>query len=123
MFSDRPIWIFSLRSPSYLSWAKLSRAKLTEANLTGANLPGANLAEPVCRMDFGGWSIFVRVNQTSIGCQTHPNADWLRWSPDDVAHMDCRASEWWRVHGDAVKSAIRCVMAKAAAASTRESEG
>ena len=64
-------------------------------------------------MDFGGWSICVRVEETSIGCQTHPNADWLRWSPDDVAHMEAGASEWWATHGDAVKAAIRCVMAKA----------
>jgi hypothetical protein len=94
--------------------ANLSYADLTDANLTDANLSGADLTEPVCRMDFGGWSICIRAAETKIGCQSHANADWLRWLPSDVAHMDSRASAWWETHGDAVKAAIRCVMAKAA---------
>ena len=104
--------------------ADLRRANLSGANLRGANLREANLREAnlsgainghVCRMDFGGWSICVREDVTSIGCKTHDNSDWLRWTHEssEIMAMELRASEWWRVHGDAIKAAIRCVMAKA----------
>ena len=38
----------------------------------------------------------------------HPG-DWL---PADVADFADDASDWWAMHGDAVKAAIRCVRAK-----------
>ena len=102
--------------------ANLRGANLRGANLIGANLIGANLSDTdlrgakgrsVCRMDFGGWSIFVRDTHTSIGCRTESNGDWLKWEPKDVEAFDTNASEWWRVHGEAVKATIRCVMNKA----------
>ena len=105
-------------SGAHLRGADLRGANLFEADLRVANLSGANLRgakdSAVCRMDFGGWSICVRATHTSIGCQHHPNADWLKWEPADVAHMEARASDWWRMHGPAVKAAILVVMAKAA---------
>ena len=106
-----------------LSWADLSQADLTGADLTMADLTGANLGGAyirdaidgaICRMDFGEWSICIRASHTSIGCQQHPNEKWLAWSPDDVAHMHQDARDWWAMHGEAIKAAIRCVMAKAA---------
>ena len=103
--------------------ARLRGADLRCADLRGADLRGADLRwtglcdaeidEPVCRMDFGGWSICIRAEATSIGCQTHPNAEWMMWTPSDVAHMDARAEQWWQAHGEAVKAAIRCVVEKA----------
>jgi hypothetical protein len=98
--------------------ADLIRANLIGADLSGAdlrcaNLRGAIIDESVCRMDFGGWSICIRSDKTTIGCYTHENSEWLQWGQEDVAYMDRRASDWWRVHGDAVKAAIRCVMEKA----------
>ena len=97
-----------------LSGANLRGANLREANLREANLRGA-INGHVCRMDFGGWSICIREDHTSIGCKTHDNSDWLRWTHEspEIMAMESRASEWWRVHGDTVKAAIRCVMAKA----------
>ena len=97
-----------------LSWADLSGANLRGADLSGADLSGA-INGHVCRMDFGGWSICVREDVTSIGCKTCDNADWLQWTHEspEIMAMESRASEWWRVHGDTVKAAIRCVMAKA----------
>jgi hypothetical protein len=102
-----------------LCGANLCDADLRGANLRGADLRGANLRGAkngaVCRMDFGGWSICIRSDNTSIGCQTHENANWLEWTADSeaIADMHCDAPNWWRVHGEAVKSAIRCVISKA----------
>ena len=90
-------------------WADLSGADLSEANLRRA------AGGSVCRMDFGGLSICVRENETSIGCQTRHNDEWLAWTHEspEIAAMHTAAPEWWRVHGDVVKAAIRCVQAKA----------
>ena len=66
-------------------------------------------------MDFGGWSICIRATETSIGCETHTNEDWLKWTHEDkdIRRMDKQASAWWELHGPVVKAAIRVVMAKA----------
>jgi len=95
-----------------LSDANLSDADLSDADLRHANLSEVDLSEAVARLDFGGWSICVRHNITSIGCRTCSNDDWLKWSPEDVANFDSNASDWWATHGDAVKAVIRCVMGK-----------
>ncbi len=112
-----------------LRGASLSGASLSGANLRGANLHGANLRDAdlsgadlrdvslpigfkVCRMDFGGWSILVLPEITTIGCQRHSNTDWLRWSPEDVAHFARGAAAYWQQHGDAIKAVIRDVMGK-----------
>ena len=117
-------------SGANLSGANLSGANLSEANLSMANLSGANLSvailmlanlskaridTPICRVDFGGWSICVYADRTSIGCQTYPNECWLAWEPDspEIVRMHTEASAWWATHGEVVKAAIRCVMAKA----------
>jgi hypothetical protein len=99
-----------------LSCANLMGANLRLANLRLANLRDANLSNAksnsVCRMDFGGWSICIRENETSIGCQTKENAFWLRVEPKDVKSMGDGAQEWWEIHGDAIKATIKCVMEK-----------
>ena len=104
-------------SGAYLSGADLSGAYLRSANLRSADLRSAdlrsaNLDVAICRMDFGGWSICIQPDKTSIGCQTHASAYWLRWTPADVAEFASGAADWWVMHGDAVKAAIRCVIAK-----------
>ena len=86
--------------------AYLSGAHLIDADLYGANLSGANITEPICRMDFGGWSICVRTDKTSIGCQTHTNEEWLSYSPDDVDSFAIGAKEWWAKHQSTIKAAI-----------------
>jgi hypothetical protein len=102
-----------------LSWADfrgadLSAADLSEADVRNADLRGAIDGE-VCRMDFGGWSICARSTKTTIDCQTRPNSDWLAWSPEspELTAMHPDWPEWWRMHGEAVQAAIRCVMAMA----------
>ena len=103
-------------SGANLSGANLSGANLRGANLSGANLRGANLSGAnlpvgfkVARLDFGGWSIYVTPTHTTIGCQSHPNKDWLKWDPEDVASFNSGASEWWKQHGAAVKTVIKDV--------------
>jgi hypothetical protein len=99
---------------SDLSYSYLSRANLSYSNLSRANLSGAALSEPICRMDFGGWSICVRADKTSIGCQTRTNDEWLSYSPEDVKSFATGAKEWWETNQEVVKCAIQNIMCKAA---------
>ena len=113
-------WRRANLSEANLSGANLIGADLRRANLSGANLSGA-IDGVVCRVDFGGWSICIRAAETTIGCQRKSNADWLSWTHDapEIAAMHADAPEWWRVHGDVIKAAIRCVMAKTNAESVK----
>ena len=97
--------------------ANLSGADLYLADLFGANLYGANLAEAilpegfrVARLDFGDWPVLVMKYKTTIGCQEHENAKWLKFTPKDVATFAEGASEWWEQHGASVKAVIKDVM-------------
>ena len=99
-------------SYSNLSYSNLSDSDLNDSNLRDSDLRGC-VGGGVVRLDMGGWSVCVRATETSIGCEQHPNADWLRWTPDDVAHMAEGAREWWQAHGDLIRAAIRDVQARA----------
>jgi len=94
-----------------LRYADLRGADLRGADLYDANLRGATDAA-VVRLDMGGWSVCVRSTHTDIGCQHQSNADWLRWTPKDVAYMAEGAREWWQAHGDLIRAAIRDVQAR-----------
>ena len=98
-------------SGANLSWADLSGANLSGANLSGANLPTGCRIAALC---FGGWPVTVTPETTTIGCQSHPNAKWLEWTPDDVAEMHRDASAWWTRHCDSVRAVIRDVMQEGA---------
>ena len=102
-----------------LSEADLSHADLSGANLVGTNLIGANITGTdltgaidgaICRMDFGGWSICIRSDRTSIGCKTRPNTFWLTASDAEIDKLNINALAWWRVYGPAIKGVIKCVM-------------
>ncbi len=94
--------------------ADLRGADLHGADLYGANLYSANLPRgfKVCRMDFGEWSILVMPDNTTIGCQSHSNEMWLKFTPEDVSTFAEGASEYWKQHGKAIKAVIRDVMSK-----------
>ena len=100
---------------SDLRGANLRSAALTGVNLQASLLVGTFLDIAICRLDFGGWSICVYADRTSIGCQTHTNDSWLAWEPDseEIKRMHSEASAWWATHGEAIKAVIRCVMEKA----------
>ena len=106
-------------SGAYLSGADLSYANLSRANLSGANLSGANLSNSslpdnfkIARLDFGGWSICVYADKTSIGCQTHTNDLWLKADPRWIDTLDDDATVWWKRHGAVVQAVIRDVMSQ-----------
>ena len=110
-----------VKAKADLSGANLSEANLSGANLYGADLHGADLREAdlagtilpdgfrIARLDFGKWSILVTPTTTTIGCCVHPNEDWLKWTPKDVADFADGASEFWKQHGAAVKAVIKDV--------------
>ena len=91
--------------------ANLSGADLSSANLGGADLYGADLPETfkIARIDFGGWSVCVTREGTTIGCQRHTNAEWLKFTTKDVEDFAEGASEWWKLYGPVVKAAIKAV--------------
>ena len=115
----------------------VSGATLYSANLIGATLDSglvhfadlrlANIARTTyadvhascsglayCRLDFGGWSVCVNTTETTIGRVTRQNIDWLQSTPEswEIVSMSEHAASWWRVHGEAIKAVIRCVMKK-----------
>ena len=98
--------------------ADLFRANLYRADLSGANLSGANIAEtfnsplPMARLDFGGWSILVTPTTTTIGCKSHPNKAWLKFTPKDVANFATGAKAFWKQHGASVKAVINDVQSQ-----------
>ena len=97
----------AVKAGAYLAGANLARANLAGANLARANLPSGFRVAHLC---FGGWSITVTPQHTTIGCQRHDNDKWLAWLPGDVSHMHSSASAWWADHGEAIKAVIRNVM-------------
>ena len=88
-----------------LSEAYLSRADLCEADLRGANLCGADLVV----IQAGIYMAFVQPDKTRIGCEYHSNADWRKWTPDDVAHMAGDAREWWTQYKPVIIAAMGAV--------------
>ena len=87
--------------------AYLDDAYFRDAHLSGSILP-SNFR--IARLDFGGWSICVQPDKTSIGCQTHPNELWLKADPDWIDTLDSNATVWWQRHGAAVQAVIRDIM-------------
>jgi hypothetical protein len=94
-------------SSAYLSGADLRSADLRSANLSGADFPEGFR---VARLDFGGWSVLVTPDKTTIGCKEYSNEAWLKFTPEDVAEFAEGASEWWKQHGNAVKAVINDVL-------------
>ena len=49
---------------------------------------------------------------TRIGCQKHPNSEWLKWEPEDaeIRAMATGARDFWRLHKDSIRAVIRDVM-------------
>jgi len=111
--SDANLSYANLRDAN-LSYTNLRGSDLSDADLRATNLSYATLDEPICRMDFGGWSICIRSTYTTIGCKTYPNTEWLEATPDNpiIDNADPGASEWWQIHGDAIKGVIRCIVDK-----------
>ena len=104
---------FDLRGAD-LRGADLSGADLSDANLRGANLGYASLpvGYRIVSLCFGGWPVTATPESTTIGCQTHPNGEWLAadaWS-EWIREMHPRAAAWWSSHRESVCAVIRDVM-------------
>ena len=84
-----------------------ARANLSRANLSGANLYAISVNPKVVRQLNGlRWPVLITPTHTTIGCQRHPNENWLMWTPAGVAHMHPDAEEFWREYGPAIKVLI-----------------
>lgn len=98
-----------------LLFANFTMAILKETDFDVANLGGAeflgSIDGHICRLDFEKWSVCIRSEFTTIGCEKHANRDWLSWSHDspEISKMHVDASEWWRIYGPAVKAAIMTI--------------
>ena len=88
-----------------LSWADLSEADLREADLRWADLREADLVV----IQAGQYAAYVQPYKTRIGCEYHNNADWRKWTPDDVAHMAGDAREWWAQYKSVIVAAMGAV--------------
>ena len=113
------------KSMANLRGANLSEADLSEADLSGANLRGADLSEADLReadlrwadlreadlvvIQAGQYAAYVQPYKTRIGCEYHNNADWRKWTPDDVAHMAGDAREWWAQYKPVIIAAMGAV--------------
>ena len=97
-----------------LHGANLSNADLHGADLSGAYLRSADLPKTfkIARIDFGGWSVCVMRKETTVGCQRHTNAEWLKFTTKDVEDFAEGASEWWELYGPVVKAAIKAIEEK-----------
>jgi hypothetical protein len=94
-----------------LSSTDLSSTDLSSADLSSVDLRGVVLPKTfkIARIDFGGWSVCVTREETTIGCQRHTNAEWLKFTTKDVEDFAEGASEWWELYGPVVKAAIKAV--------------
>jgi len=63
-------------------------------------------------MDFGGWTICIREDVTSIGCKMFKNEFWLNASDDEISKLDKNALNWWEIHGSVIRDTIKLVMGK-----------
>lgn len=97
-----------------LHLANLEKANLTCTQLDCANIALADLTENICRIDIDPYSICIREQYTSIGCQSAKNEIWLETTCERplIAETNEEAIHWWRIHGEMIKAAIRTVMSK-----------
>ena len=95
--------------------ATFTKANLEKASFAEANISSTIFDIPIRRLDFGGWSVCIREDATTIGCRHHSNKDWLSWTPKspEIKAMHSKASEWWATYGSLVKMAIRNTMKRA----------
>jgi hypothetical protein len=86
-----------------LSFAKLNGAYLGTTNLYGANLYGAELngevltKTPISILNLA-WPILITSQYLTIGCQRHTHEEWEKFTDDEIAKMESRASEFWKVN-------------------------
>jgi hypothetical protein len=66
------------------------------ANLLGADLFGEKIA--IAPISIGGliWLVTISESYLEIGCQRHLHSEWSKFTDDEIANMEERASEFWK---------------------------
>ena len=86
-----------------LRYANLGGADLRYANLGGADLRYANLdgeiltKTPISILNLT-WEIFITSQYLTIGCHRHTHKEWEKFSDDQIAKMESKAGEFWKVN-------------------------
>jgi len=80
---------------AYLGGAYLGGADLRGADLRGADLRGEKLKlTPISILNLT-WDILITDNYLKICCQRHQHTEWAKFSDEEIANMESRASEFW----------------------------
>ena len=66
------------------------------ANLYGADLRGEKIA--IAPILIGGliWNVTISESYLEIGCQRHLHSEWSKFTDDEIAEMELRASDFWK---------------------------
>lgn len=114
---------------SMLVDANLTKCDFTEARFLRTHFKGAIIRHTIltathiadsdihtitkiATLCFGGWPVTVRERNTTIGCVTSSNEQWLSYPPQgcrEIFEMDVKATEWWIKYSTAVCAVIRAV--------------
>jgi len=87
-----------------LRGADLWGADLGEADLWGADLRGAR---GIVAVDFYGYSLYIQLQKTKIGCEDRNNKEWLEMDFEIAKKIGCPSKE----HNAAYKKLIRAGVA------------
>ena len=76
----------------------LIKAVYSDANLSGANLSDEILIKtPISILNLT-WDILITTQYLAIGCQRHTHEVWEKFTDKEIAKMERRASEFWKVN-------------------------
>jgi len=90
---------------SNLSGADLSCTDLSGSNLSGANLSGANLSGAnLIIITWEHWTTYITKDHIRIGCQSHALDKWRGFSDSEIAGMDTRALDFWKINKELIIS-------------------
>lgn len=75
-----------------------SGANLIGADLQGAKLSGEVLKKPPISILNLRWDVLITTEYLTIGCHRHTHEVWEAFTDDEIAKMESRASEFWKVN-------------------------
>jgi uncharacterized protein YjbI with pentapeptide repeats len=90
----------------------LSGAYLIDANLSGADLRGEILKKtPISILNLT-WDVLITTEYLTIGCQRCTHAEWEAFTDAEIAKMESRASEFWKVNKEWLLGACKAHRSK-----------
>ena len=93
----------------------LRGADFSGADLRGANFRGADLRDAILRgaklsvIHTDIWTIYIHPDTVRIGCKHFTHEGWLSFSDEEIAAMESRALDWWRVWKPVVAATIEVI--------------